>query len=240
MIQLIQLRAGRAVFPNFIYIVYNAKTADAIVIDPGFAIDDILHSVQNRNLNLVGILLTHAHKDHVGKALRLAVHCDVKIAGSAKCLRRVNVPNFLRHVVREDGQFSMGSLAFKAIMTPGHTDCSVCYEAGPYLFTGDTLFMETCGIISNLGGQSHFLFKSCQRLKSLVADETLVFPGHQFRKEIGAPMGDVKKYNIYLQLNDEVQFQSFCERPARGNYPPQVGTVPEMKPKIREIAYLTE
>lgn len=232
---LIRVVAGRAQFPNFMYVVFDRLTRDAVVIDPGWEADLLLGLLRRHRLRLVAVLLSHSHIDHTASAGRLVAATGCLVHGSVAATS--HLPDGCRITDAIDGDrdrdLALGSLRVRALATPGHTACSICYLIGDMLFTGDTLFIEGCGLSTAPGGRPQQLFQSIQKLKQSISDEIRVFPGHSYRSGPGAAFGNVKARNIYLQLREEADFVAFCERPRReGAKPPAVGTVPAGKATI--------
>lgn len=173
------------------YIVFDEATREGIVIDPGDQAKSILHAIQEENLNISYILLTHAHFDHI-----LAVQA-VKEATGAKLvlhqedawlLKEENMGQFRRIVknyqeptvdiwAQEGTQISFGGMTATYLHTPGHTPGSCVIEIGDCLFTGDTLFRHECGRCDLEGGDFDKMLDSLARLSRLEGDYH-VLPGH--------------------------------------------------------------
>ena len=231
----IRIKAGRASFPNLIYAIYDGQGPDALVVDPGWGAELICDLLAARGRVLRGVLLTHSHRDHTAAAATLAELAQVPLYGSAACLATVEAPMARKNAIRETSELQIGAIRVQALMTPGHTSCSISYLVGGHLFPGDTLFIEGCGLATEPGGRAEELFATCQMLKRLIPDEVRVFPGHEYKRPVGASFAEVKASNLYLQINDQDNFTAFCNRPRRGRVPPTVGSVPEMQAEILDI-----
>lgn len=171
------------------YLVSSQKAA--IVIDPGFASEETESFLKANSDKEILILLTHAHFDHIGDALRLKEVASTKIAigeldNPALSDASVNlsymfgsqIKPFSADLLFKDGdEHRIGDLSFKVILTPGHTKGGVCYLFGDKLFSGDTLFFESVGRTDLPGGDFSVLKESVYRLFEL-DDKTAVFPGH--------------------------------------------------------------
>lgn len=187
------------------YIVTDEHGA-AAVIDPGADADAIRRVLKQEHIHSGGILLTHAHFDHIGAVSALAdlnfsVFChtlDVPALQDG----RLNLSAFFgcptapvkNAVCVEDGEnISLGELTFTVLHTPGHTVGSVCYQLGDVLFAGDTLFCESIGRTDFPGGNIRDMRASLQRLAALNGN-TRVYPGH------GEPttVAHEQQYNPYL------------------------------------------
>ena len=176
--KLMQLTVG--VVGTNCYIVYDEKTREAAVIDPGDNAKSILHAVSEEKLTVKYVLLTHAHFDHI-----LAVH-DVLEATGAQfvcpeadtwLLCRDNMGQF-RSLAQEGTEITFGGMTAVYMSTPGHTPGSSVIRIGDCLFTGDTLFRHECGRCDLEGGDFSAMLRSLKRLSELEGDYK-VFPGHE-------------------------------------------------------------
>lgn len=158
------------------------------------------------------ILLTHAHFDHIGGALRLRENMGVKIGIGEKEAPslsdgelnlsnrfRVNLAPFSADMTFADGEkISVGDLEFTVIETAGHTVGGVCYLIEDCLFSGDTLFYESIGRTDFVGGDIGVLNKSLLKLMGLKGD-TVVFAGHGESTTIEHE----RRYNPFIRGNYE-------------------------------------
>ena len=163
------------------YIVKDKTTGDAAVIDPGdnaIMIQDALHRMDAK---MRVILLTHGHFDHVGAVKELAADTDCKVYIHEKDL---SLPDpltggklYYTDTYREGSHLHFPGLNIDVINTPGHTEGSVCLLVEDAMFSGDTLFANTCGRTDLPGGDEVAMTRSLWRLAALGKDYR-VFPGH--------------------------------------------------------------
>ena len=156
-----------ALSDNYIYL---CKCGDnqVFAVDPGEA-SAVWQTLEHRHLNLVSILVTHHHYDHTAgeEELKKKTGCNVIAANKAATIH-------------------IGNLNIQPILTPGHTQDSVCYYVQPYekrtglLFTGDTLFIGGCG--RPMECEAKTLWHSLQTIAAL-PDDTFVYPGHDYTEE---------------------------------------------------------
>ena len=145
---------------NFVYLL--CRDGRAVLIDAGEA-KPVLKTLEQENLRLLEIFITHTHSDHVGGCRTL---CDrLGVLANSPAL--------------EAREFKALGTICRSISTPGHMALHKCYyfpEPG-VLFTGDTLINGACGRL--LGGTAEQLFESLQAIKAL-PDETRIFGGHDY------------------------------------------------------------
>lgn len=159
---------------NYIWMLHDG--AGAVVVDPGDAAP-VRSALESHGLDLVGILVTHHHDDHVGgvDALRPLLH------GPVWGPRRETIP--APYVPLDDGDtVEVLGLRFTVIDVPGHTAGHIAYHAaaapgGPILFCGDTLFSGGCGRLFE--GTPRQMAHSLSRLSALSGD-TRVCCAHEY------------------------------------------------------------
>ncbi|MFK8082101.1 MAG: MBL fold metallo-hydrolase [Granulosicoccus sp.] len=202
--QTIRVKSGRDLV-NYCYLVVNRDTNQAIIIDPAWEIDKI-HSILNaRKCELTSILLTHHHKDHTNLAEELATENKATVYMSSREIEHYEFTCRNLAPIKENNIQSAG-MDIGVIDTPGHTAGSVCFSIGDYLYTGDTLFIEGCGVCKGWGSSATHLFESLTLIKRSFSDKTKIFPGHRFNQAPGKSLEYVKDNNIYLQIEDKTEF----------------------------------
>jgi glyoxylase-like metal-dependent hydrolase (beta-lactamase superfamily II) len=175
-------------------IVGDEVTREAIVIDPGDDIDDVLALVRKHNLQVKQIVITHAHIDHVGGAMKLRAATGAPILlnqNDYELLKMLDVqaawlgmvPPGKVEIDQSVGQadtVKAGSLTADVIHTPGHTEGSVClyFPAENKLIAGDTLFAGSIGRTDLPGGSMQTILRSLHEKVLALPDETIVIPGH--------------------------------------------------------------
>ena len=170
------------------YIVWDDAADACVVIDPGAEPERIRRACDGRRIE--AILLTHGHFDHIGAVEELAkdgaeivIHredapmlADPRLNASWLVGWRITAPQASR-TVREGEVLSFAGAEFTVLHTPGHTPGCVCYQAGEWLFTGDTLFHYGYGRTDLPGGSMAQLAESLRRLQPLT-QQFEIFPGH--------------------------------------------------------------
>ena len=203
---------------NFVYLIGDRQTKECMVVDPAYAIADILEIVDQDEMKLTGVLATHYHPDHVGGSMM-----GMKIQGVADLLEKCQVPIHInKHetkwvtrttglnendLVQHEGgdKVSVGDVSITFVHTPGHTPGSQCFLVEQRLVAGDTLFLDGCGRTDLPGGNPGDLYTSLQTLASLPAT-TIVCPGHQYSALPSANLGDVVSTNHVFRPSSQQQW----------------------------------
>ena len=180
------------------YIVYADESPDCIVIDPGYEPDMVLLAIRRIQKNLAAILLTHGHFDHVGAVKILAADTDCRVYIHENDLSLPGTltagPLYYTNTYGEGDILDIAGVTLRVLHTPGHTPGCVCLQAEDNLFTGDTLFRESCGRTDLPGGNGAEIFKSLRRLAALPGDYR-VLPGHG----MASTLEEERKNNPFLR-----------------------------------------
>jgi hydroxyacylglutathione hydrolase len=161
----------RAFKDNYIWTLRDAR--HAAVVDPGDA-QPVLDYLARERLELVAILATHHHPDHVGGVAELLQRHPVPVYGP----RGEPIATLTRAVGGGDRvEIPQLALAFDVLDIPGHTRAHVAYYGANMLFCGDTLFACGCGRVFE--GTPEQMYASLAKLAAL-PDETLVYCGHEY------------------------------------------------------------
>ncbi len=155
------------------YIVVCQKTHDSILIDTPAEADTIMDGLKGTNPKY--ILLTHNHMDHLGAFTELRSNLKVPVAVHA--LDSSNLPSSPDILLNDGDMVSFGKLKFEVLHTPGHTPGSLCYKAGKYLLSGDTLFPGGPGMTRSPAHFSRIVQSITEKL-FVLPDDTQIYPGH--------------------------------------------------------------
>ena len=179
------------------YLIREDGEKTCCVIDPGYEPETILGFLEEKELTLGAILLTHGHFDHVGgvKLLAAETGCPVYLCKEDLALPPMLTAGPLYHTdFYQDGDtLSLFGLTIHVTHTPGHTPGSVCLTVGDTMFSGDTLFAGSCGRTDLPGGNARDMRASLGRLAALTEDY-IVCPGHGE----STTLSHEKQYNPYL------------------------------------------
>ena len=137
----------RGPLQNNVYLLWDEHSSEAVIIDPGIGSDDLLQNIEEQQLHLRYILVTHAHFDHVDNVALFREQTGAKVvlhhADAAALEELAGVP---ADVLLDGGEeLALGSLTLRTFHTPGHSPGGVCFLVEDHLFAGDTLFAGSIG-----------------------------------------------------------------------------------------------
>ena len=175
------------------YLVYDAN-GRALMIDPGDEAQRLLAWLDETQVQVEAIVLTHAHFDHIMavKAVQEATGAPLLIhEADARVLNNsaytlIDLPYTLTpdRLLKDGDTVTMGDEVFEVLHTPGHTEGSICLLSGTLLFAGDTLFAGSVGRVDLPGADVRKQRESLGRLAAL-PDAVRVFSGHGEETTIG-------------------------------------------------------
>jgi hydroxyacylglutathione hydrolase len=172
----------------------DKTSREAMVIDPGDEIENILDVLSRHRLKVKQIVVTHAHIDHVGGAMRLKRMTGapillnqqdqtlLKMLDTQAAWLGMDPPEkvVVDQNLKDGDKVQAGNITAAVIHTPGHTQGSVCLyvEAHEKLIAGDTLFMGSIGRTDLPGGSYEDIMRSLHERVLALPDDTEVTPGH--------------------------------------------------------------
>jgi len=175
-------------------VIGDETTREAMVIDPGDDVEDVLQLIREHGLTVKQIVITHAHIDHVGGAMKLRAATGAPILlnqNDQMLLKMLDVQAAwigmaspgkveIDHSLGQADTVKAGSLAASVLHTPGHTEGSICLYFAPEkkLIAGDTLFAGSIGRTDLPGGSFDKIIRSIHEKVLALPDETVVVPGH--------------------------------------------------------------
>ena len=175
-------------------VVGDERTHEAMVIDPGDEVEEILNILRQENLTLKTIVITHAHIDHVGGAMKLKAATGAPILlnqNDLALLKMLDVqatwvgmpppgPVQIDESLRDGQVVEIGAINSSVIETPGHTEGSIClfFPGEKKLIAGDTLFAGSIGRTDLPGGSYDKIMRSIHTRLMALPDDTQVVPGH--------------------------------------------------------------
>jgi|SRR4029077_2176700 hydroxyacylglutathione hydrolase len=175
-------------------VIGDEQSHEAIVIDPGDDIEQVVALIQKHNLQVKQIVITHAHIDHVGGAMKLRAATGAPILlnqNDYALLKMLDVQAAwigmanpgkveIDQSLSSNDVLKAGSLAAQVLHTPGHTEGSIClyFPVERTLIAGDTLFAGSIGRTDLPGGSYEKILRSLHERVLALPDDTRVVPGH--------------------------------------------------------------
>jgi hydroxyacylglutathione hydrolase len=188
-------------FQENCYIIGDEESGVGAVVDPGDEAARIALAVEQTDLDVASIIITHAHIDHVGAVAALVDEyaCPVLMHAEAEPmlaqlptqammmgLKFGKVPA-VDHYIGDEEVLEVGDLKLRALYTPGHAPGHLAFyiEDEGLVLSGDALFAGSVGRADLPGGSMEVLMRSIEERLLTLPDETRVFPGHGPQTEIG-------------------------------------------------------
>lgn len=194
--EVILIRVGKEYYPTNCYVVKDSNGL-CCIIDPGFDFDKIVKTIEDNNLIVDKVILTHCHADHIGELEKVVnkYNCDVFIhendydgifddekAHFTKLRINKLSSKVLSKIVKcKNGDYiNVGDIKFEVIHTPGHTDGCIClYEKDMnILLTGDTVFKDCYGRCDLKSGSIEDMIYSINLLFDRFSN-IVIYPGHE-------------------------------------------------------------
>jgi len=199
---------------NFVYLIGDSATREAVVVDPAWEIDAIVDELAADDMQLRGVLVTHTHQDHVGGHL-----FGHDIPGVAELLARAPAKVYVHGAEREflrgygsdlvkvssGDTLPVGRFTVTFVHTPGHTPGSQCFLVDGRLISGDTLFIRSCGRTDLPGSDPGEMYRSLTERLGALPDATVVYPGHNYGGS-QTTIGDEKRGNPMMRFPTMADF----------------------------------
>ena len=208
---------------NFVYAIGDRITGECLLVDPAYAVDEVIDTVTADGMVVSGVLATHYHPDHVGGSMM-----GYTIEGITTLLERVDCPIHVQrtevpwvrratgvgddHLAAHDpgDVVRVGSIDVTLVHTPGHTPGSQCFHVEGRLVSGDTLFLDGCGRTDLPGSNPEDMYHSLQKLAEMPA-ATVVYPGHRYSPPPSATLESIRENNyVFRPTSAEQWLQMFA------------------------------
>jgi glyoxylase-like metal-dependent hydrolase (beta-lactamase superfamily II) len=196
---------------NYVYLIGDPSTRQAAVVDPAWDVGRIVHAAQADDYTITKVLITHTHQDHTGGEL-----FGNYIPGVVELLEQVDVPVYVHtvelHILQQVPASSKvgtennqtitlgGDVQITLIHTPGHTPGSQCFLVQNRLVAGDTLFIGSCGRVDLPNSSPEDMYDSLTNKLMQLADDTVLYPGHNYARKPTSTIGEERQHNPYVQF----------------------------------------
>jgi len=194
------------------YIIFDKYSGKGVVIDAGGGPWEIIHRIEEKEIKVEGIYVTHCHFDHIlaVRELKEALGCKFYIHRADEEVLKRSVEDAELYLglssfdppkpdgyIDDGDEIRVGRNILKVLHTPGHTPGSVSYVFDGGVFTGDTLFAGSIGRTDMFGGDIELLVKSVVEKLFKLPDQYAIYPGHGPTSTIGIE----KKFNPYVGVD---------------------------------------
>jgi glyoxylase-like metal-dependent hydrolase (beta-lactamase superfamily II) len=203
---------------NFVYAIGDRAKGECVLIDPAYAVNELLDIVENDGMKVTGVLATHFHPDHIGGNMM-----GQPVEGVATLLERCSCPVHVQRdetpwvmrtsglgadqLVEHDGGdvVKVGDVEITLVHTPGHTPGSQCFHVEGRLVSGDTLFLDGCGRTDFPGSDPAAMYDSLQTLGAM-PEGTVVYPGHRYSLPSSATIDAIREQNYVYRPKSKEQW----------------------------------
>lgn len=186
------------------YLVYDSDTKEGILVDPGDEGSHIMHRIEEEELKIDKIVLTHGHCDHIGAVAYVRKRLKAPLAvGKADAEMITNsglnlsdalgVPINLapaEELLCEGDKVEFGSHSLKVVETPGHTPGGISLVGDGFVICGDLVFAGSIGRVDFPGGDYQTIIDSIKSQVLALGDKTVIYPGH-------GPKTDVAQEKVF-------------------------------------------
>ncbi len=204
---------------NCLYIVGDPESRKCVIFDPAFDPMGLMARAQAEGYEVVAVVATHFHQDHVGGEIFGTV-----IPGLRELLAEVTLPVYIHEAeadrmveqtgiegaeirtLRDGSRIAVGGLELEVLHTPGHSPGSCCFLSGGVMIAGDTLFVQGVGRVDLPGSDVDQMFHSLRRLAAL-PPEIEIYPGHNYGPAPSSTIGRELQLNPYLRPTELSQWR---------------------------------
>lgn len=197
---------------NLSYIIADEETKKAVLIDP-VNVKMLLNILTVHEFELDAVLITHEHHDHIEgipdvlkyKKVPIYAH-EITLNEIKKFTKRRLVPINDRDNIHVDG------MSFRVMHTPGHSPGSLCFwmPEQNVLFTGDTLFVESCGRCDFPTSDIHKFYTTLTKSFKDFSDSCVIYPGHDYGPKPFSTLGEERQNNPFLNCKTKRQLIDKC------------------------------
>jgi len=187
---------------TYTYLLGSRSGGEALIIDPVLEkADHYLRLLRELDLTLIKAIDTHVHADHMTALgeLRDKTHC-VTVMG------RKSEVDVVSMRVDEGDTIEIENISLNVLYTPGHTDDSYSFVMSDRVFTGDALFIRGTGRTDFQHGDNADAYNSLFNKLLKLPDDTLIYPGHDYKGDTVSTIGEEKAFNPRLQVNSAEQY----------------------------------
>jgi sulfur dioxygenase len=193
---------------TYTYLLASRAGGEALLIDPvKDHADEYLDLIAELELKLVMAVDTHTHADHITALgdLRAATHCVTWMGDRTKA-------ECVSAQFRDGETIGFDGVKLRALYTPGHTDESFSLVMDDRVFTGDALLIRGSGRTDFQNGDARAAYDSLFNKLLKLPDETLVYPGHDYRGWTVSTIGEERRHNPRLQVKSADEYAAMMAK----------------------------
>ena len=187
---------------TYTYLIASRKGGEALMIDPVFErTNHYLRILEELDFNLVKVVDTHVHADHVSAMAALRDHTNcVTVMGEQSPVDVVSMR------VSDAEKVTIEGFSMTAMYTPGHTDDSYCFRTEDRIFTGDTLLIRGTGRTDFQNGDPGLQYESLFNGLLKLPENLLVYPAHDYKGDTVSTLAEEKAFNPRLQVGSRQEY----------------------------------
>ena len=185
---------------NFVYVVMEETSKEALVVDSGWETGPIEEAVRMLGAKVKFAVATHEHFDHVATLPELATRLGASVVAHEDSPLECDLR------VKDRDELRLGARSFRVLHTPGHTEDSICLYDGREVFTGDTLFVGTIGKFDQERAEA--MYSSLHNVILKLPPATIMYPGHDYGDAPFRSLEDERETNPFLMTRDLRSFLS--------------------------------
>jgi len=193
---------------TYTYLLASRRGGEALIIDPVIEkVERYLQIIKELDLKLVKAVDTHLHADHITGlgALRDRTQC-ITVMGEHSMVDVVSMR------LAEGDKLTIEGVALDVLYTPGHTDDSYSFLMRDCVFTGDTLLIRGTGRTDFQNGDARAQYDSIFNKLLKLPDDTLIYPGHDYKGETVSTIAEEKRFNPRLQVKSVDEYVEIMGR----------------------------
>ena len=182
---------------TYTYLLIDSETGEGAIIDGVLeTFDRDMQIINELGIELLYAIETHAHADHITSAGKIRETTGAKLVyGESSGIEAIDIP------LKDGDSVTLGHYRITAIATPGHTNGCTSYFSDGNLFSGDTLLIRGCGRTDFQFGDPGMLYDSITQKLFVLADDTIVYPAHDYNGRTSSTIGEEKTWNPRLGNN---------------------------------------
>jgi len=188
---------------TYTYIIASRAGAEGLIIDPVLDnVNQYIKILNKYNLQLVKVIDTHIHADHISGA------SELKNKTNCTTIMGQHTPSDIVEIKVKDNEFiNVEGFKLKALYTPGHTSDSYSFLMDDRIFTGDTLLINGTGRTDFQNGSAEDSYRSIFDRLLKLPENTLLFPAHDYNGKKVSNIGNEKKFNPRLQVRNVEEYK---------------------------------